>query len=166
MRAVPYVLKHIPDAKFIFVGSDCGMKPYLFEKIKQYKIHNHVEFIDHLSRQDLVNYYQQSKVCVVPSLWENHPYVILEAFACAKPVIASKVGGIPGILKDNLNGILVPAGSSLKLAQAIVTMLNNNELQLNSGINNRKFIEDNFSSSIVAEKILKIYNEVLNNGSL
>jgi glycosyltransferase involved in cell wall biosynthesis len=161
IRAVSYVLERIPQVKFIFIGDDCGMKPYLINKIAQLKIENSVEFLTRIPRDKLINYYQQSTLCVVPSLWENQPYVILEAMACGKPIIASNVGGISKIIKDKINGILVTPGSVLDLAKSIVKTLSDKELQKKIGSNARRYIEEKYVPIEVIKMTLEIYKKLL-----
>lgn len=165
LRAIPHVLEKIPQAKFIFIGNDCGMKPYLLNKVNQLGIWDSVEFIDQIPRDKLISYYQQSALCVVPSLWENHPYVILEAMACGKPVIATDIGGISEIIEDRVNGILVPPGSVLALKEAIVEALNDKRLQERLGKNARGYIEDRHAPEKVIQKTLNVYEELLNHVS-
>ena len=162
IRAIPYVLEKFPCAKFIFIGNDCGMKYYLLNKIREFDINSCVEFLDQIPRNKLVDYYLRSTICVVPSLWENQPYAILEAMACGKPVIASNVGGIPEIIKDKINGMLFHPGSFLNLSKTIVDVLGNRELQKQLGANARKYIEEKYLPINVAEGSLKIYEELLN----
>jgi glycosyltransferase involved in cell wall biosynthesis len=159
-KTIPFVLKNNPQVKFIFIGSDCGMKDYLKNKIEESGSKKSVEFIDQLNRDNLISYYQQSAICIFPSLWENHPYVILEAMACGRPVIASNVGGIPEIIKDRVNGILVPAGSTLGLTDAIIEVLTDKRLRETLGINARKFIEEQYPPEKVTQKTLNIYKEL------
>ena len=166
IRAIPYVLEKIPQAKFIFIGNDCGMKFYILNKVSQFRIQDSVEFIDQIPQDKLINYYQQSALCVVPSLWENHPYVILEAMASGKPVIASNVGGIPEIIEDKINGILVPPGSFLALGEAIVRVFNDKKLQERLGKNARRYIEDKHAPMKVIQETLKVYEELLNHASV
>jgi len=162
IRAIPQVLEKIPQAKFIFIGNDCGMKNYLLNKISEFGIKDSVEFIDQVPRENLISYYQQSALCVVPSLWENHPYVILEAMACGKPVIATDIGGIPEIIKDKISGILVPPGSVLSLADSIIELLNDKKMQETLGRNARKYIEDRYGLKEVMQSTLNIYKELKN----
>lgn len=164
IRAIPYVLEKIPQAKFIFIGSDCGMKSYILDKIKQYSIQDYVELVDKLPREELIGYYQNSALCVLPSLWENHPYAVLEAMACGRPVIAGNAGGIPEIIEDKFNGRLVAAGSSLDLAETIIDSLANQEATEKLGRNARRYMEEKYSPQAIAEINLKIYEELLEQG--
>lgn len=162
MRAIPRVLKKIPETKFLLIGSDCGMKRILQNMVEEYDCEKNVILLGEKGREDLKHYYQNTTLCVVPSLWENHPYVCLEAMACGKPVIASNVAGIPEIIKHELSGILVPAGSSIQLANAIIRVLEDKNLREYIGQNARKRIEEYYSPHYVAKQNLKIYEKLLN----
>jgi glycosyltransferase involved in cell wall biosynthesis len=161
IKAIPKVLKKIPEAKFIFIGNDCGMKGYLLNKIDEFGCRKNVIFVEQACRESLVEYYQKSSLCIVPSLWENAPYSCLEAMACARPVIASDAGGLSEIIEDSINGILIPPGSSLALAETIVKVLNDRRLQERLGNNARKYIEKKYAPSEVVQRTLEIYNTLL-----
>ncbi len=161
IRSIPLVLEQFPEAKFLFIGDDCGMKPYLLSKVNELKLNNNVFFINQIPRNRLVKYYQQSTICVIPSLWENHPYVILEAMACGKPVVATKVGGIPEIIQDKIDGILVPAGSPVALSEGIINLLKNKNLRETLGKNARRKMEDIYSPYEVARKTSTIYKTLM-----
>ncbi|MFH1778041.1 MAG: glycosyltransferase family 4 protein [Candidatus Omnitrophota bacterium] len=166
IRAIPGILKEVPQVKFIFVGDDCGMKAYLRDTVERFNVSDSVEFLDQMPRDKLIGYYQQSSVCVVPSLWENQPYVILEAMACGKPVIASDTGGISEIIKDKVNGLLVAPGSVIDLTEIIIKVLVDRQLQEKLGDNARKFIENTYSPITVVKSSLKIYERFVKNVSI
>lgn len=161
IRAVPLVLEKIPDATFLFLGSDCGVKDYVQKKSRELGIEHAVILMDQVPRDQMAEYYRQCQVCVVPSLWENHPYAILEAMACGRTVIASKIGGIPEIIQDGLNGMLVPAGSFVSLASAIENVLRDEALNERLSRNARHYIERNYDPQYVALKNLAIYKTLL-----
>ena len=157
MRAIPKVFKQAPAAKFIFIGGDCGMKSYLLKKIAEYQFGDRVILMEHVAREELVGLMQKSSVCVIPSLWENFPYTCLEAMSCAKAVVASCTGGIPEIIEHGKNGLLFPAGSSNALAEAIISILQDNTLRNKLADNARDAIESRFSPADIAEKTLLAY---------
>ena len=104
---------------------------------------------------------RRMKACyclVVPSLSEGLPRVILEAQALAKPVIASKVGGIPELITDGRNGFLFKVGDSNELAEKLRTLLNNKELAIEMGRRGRDLVGENFSN----EKYLENYIQMIN----
>lgn len=156
VKAIPYVLKKIPDVKFIFVGSDCGMKPYLLKKLTESNCLNNVIFQENIPREDIVNFYHKADVTVIPSLWENHPYVCLEAMACGNAVIAGNAGGLKEIVNDK-NGILVKPGSFKELADKIILVLENDALKANLGVSARRFMEDNYNPEKTLKETTDVY---------
>ncbi|MCK9167151.1 MAG: glycosyltransferase [Bacteroidales bacterium] len=108
---------------------------------------------------ELVQLLQQSAFLVLFSNYENMPVVINEAFACGKPVLATRVGGIPEIVKQD-RGILIDAGDEEALVRELVFMLDHPEYF--SSQQNREFADRNFSPAIVGHLFQQIYNQVLN----
>jgi len=83
-----------------------------------------VHFLGRVSHGKKLSLLKSVDIVVVPSLWENFPLVVLEAMACAKPVIASSVGGIPEIIDQaDSNGILIPPLNSKMLAKTVKKLL-------------------------------------------
>jgi glycosyltransferase involved in cell wall biosynthesis len=66
---------------------------------------------------------------VLPSAWENFPHTVVEALAVGCPVIATSVGGVPEVVRDGENGLLVAPGDSQALAQAIARLLSDEALR-------------------------------------
>jgi glycosyltransferase involved in cell wall biosynthesis len=161
IRSMAYVQQYLPETKLTFIGADCGMKGYLLNKASQLKYPENILFVDQLPRDKLIEYYQKSTICVIPSIWENYPYVCLEAMACEKPIIASDIGGIKDMIINGHNGILVPPGSSKSLGEAIVNLLKDRHLRKKLGVNARESIEQNYTSEKIVQKTLNIYRSLL-----
>jgi len=88
-----------------------------------------VKFLGYIPQEKLRDAYATSAAVVVPSIWQEPlGLVVLEALACGLPVIASKVGGIPEMIENGKNGLLVPEGDAAALAEAIDRLLGNREL--------------------------------------
>jgi len=98
---------------------------------------------------------------VVPSLAEPFGKVIIEAMACRKCVIASNVGGIPEIIRDGENGILVPPGDCKKLEQSILSIMRNDELRMRLAEAGYQTVKDRFSIEKVVEKTEDLYVELI-----
>ncbi len=73
-----------------------------------------------------------------------------------KPVVATNVGGIPEIMKENETGFLVEKGNSKELIEKLLLLINDKEKRKIMGEKGRKFIEENFSWNIIAKEFLKI----------
>jgi len=111
---------------------------------------------------EIIKYYQMASILVVPSLSESFGNVILESLACETPVIASNVGGIPEIITNYKNGILIPPNDAKKLAKVIEFLLNREELIRKLGEQGRRLVVEKFSVEVVAKKLLEVYNRLIN----
>jgi glycosyltransferase involved in cell wall biosynthesis len=100
-------------------------------------------------------------ISVLPSFFEGMGRVLLEAMAMKIPVVASNVGGIPDLVKDNKNGILVNPGDPSELAKAMKKLLTNSEMSISMGENGYQRATETFSAESMSEKILSVYKECL-----
>ncbi len=157
IRAFARVQQRFPLARLVCIGGECGMKAYLMRKQQELTDPDRVVFIDQVSREQLVSYYQRSSVCVIPSLWENYPYVCLEAMACAKPVVASAIGGLKTMIRDNETGLLVSPGSPQELAGALTRLLGDVLLQKRLGAAARVHLQEHFAPEKIARQALEVY---------
>jgi len=115
-----------------------------------------IEFKGNINNKDLPKEINKSRLFILPSLYEGCPKVLLEAMACGVPVIGTNVYGINEIIKHKENGYLCEI-SVKSIRNAIINVLNNNDLQLRMGENARKTILENFSLDKILEKEIKIY---------
>jgi glycosyltransferase involved in cell wall biosynthesis len=98
---------------------------------------------------------------VLPSLAENLPVAILEAFACGKPVIATRVGGVPDVLTNGVEGTLVDAGDAEALARALVDAWQHPAEWMRRGkAAHERFLEE-FACDAVAARVEAMYDECL-----
>jgi glycosyltransferase involved in cell wall biosynthesis len=163
-RTLPLVLKGCPDVRIRVLGSD-GMdengvswRARLLDALRP-EDSERISF-EHVSRQDLVECYRKATVCVVPSLWENFPYVVLEAMACGTPVVAARCGGLPELVQDGRTGILVGPDDPEGFADAICELLNDPEKSRRMGAEARRQAESVFSTTTVAHGMLEVYREL------
>ena len=100
--------------------------------------------------------YATSDVIVIPSRSEGLPNVLLEAMASGKPVVATRVGGIPEVLSDGVNGRLVPPDDPVRLGDAMAALLA--DRQLRHALGERACLDARrFSPQARAERILSVY---------
>jgi glycosyltransferase involved in cell wall biosynthesis len=96
-------------------------------------------------QQNVAEWLTAADINVLPSFYEGLPLTILEAMACGVPTVASNVGGIPDVIEDGVNGILVPAGDSHSLAAAISQLAGNWVLRTTMGEAARKSVSEQFT---------------------
>ena len=106
--------------------------PYL-KRITRNKL---IRFMGEFNHAEIFNIFKEIDILIAPSIWhENSPIVIQEALSSNTPVIASRIGGIPELLEDGINGLLFNAGDSKDLQQKIKYILNNPEVIARFGDN-------------------------------
>lgn len=98
--------------------------------------------------------YATADVVVMPSSWDE-PFgrIVIEAGAAGKPIIATNVGGVPEILGDGVNGLMVPRDDPIALASAMRTLLQDGELRVRLGREGRRLAERRFAASVVAGQL-------------
>lgn len=142
LEAINEIVKEGYKVRLKLVGEG-ACKEKIIEYTHLNNIQNEVEFLGLLNEVYSVLY--ESHILVLPSLSEGLPNAIMEAMATELPIIASKVGGIPELIIEKENGILVNPASSKELKEAIITFYNNPEILREFGRNSKKIIEEKFS---------------------
>ena len=107
-------------------------------------------------RNDAMNIMANSEIIIMPSRTEGLPISLLEAMLLAKPVIASKVGGIPHVINHGADGILVPSENEIELSAAIFNLLQNEHLLRSIGICARKKIIKEYDIMDRVAKLVQI----------
>jgi glycosyltransferase involved in cell wall biosynthesis len=120
-----------------------------------------VEFAGYRSGDELKRIIAESQFVVLPSRWyENLPYTVMEAFASSKAVVASRIGGIPEMVDDGVNGLLSPAGDSGALAVSLRRMLGDRRAREEMGRRGREKAERHYGREKHYGEIERIYREV------
>lgn len=120
-----------------------------------------IEYLGKLKPDDLVNQLCNSNFYIHPSYLENSPNSICEAMAIGMPVIATKVGGVSSLIKDDIEGIMVQEGEPYALAGAILDLVKNYEKAKELGKNARaKAFKRHFPKDIL-ENLLTIYETII-----
>ena len=159
IKAMPKILKNVQDTKLVFVGNGV-MRNELKKLTERLGIVKHIKFVGFVDKSEKVLYYKSADVFVHPSMYEIFGIVNLEAMACGVPIVASKVGGVPDVVKDGENGLLVPPKDSEALADAIIYLLENEDVRDKMGKNGWEKVGD-YSWKRIAEETEKVYQEVI-----
>jgi glycosyltransferase involved in cell wall biosynthesis len=93
---------------------------------------------------------------------EGIPRFLIEAASCGRPIVTTDIPGCRELVKNGVNGLLVPPQDSISLAHALGIFIKNKSLRKEMGIRGRKIVEDKFSEKIVIEDTLNTYDELLN----
>ena len=112
-------------------------------------------------RRDLQRFFKAMDLMVLPSLTEGLPNVVLEAFAWAKPVVATKVGGVPEVIQHGVNGFLVPPERPDLLANSICRYLDNPDMMKSMGETGWRIVKSDFNLESQTQKLETIYRKVL-----
>ncbi len=112
-----------------------------------------IEIAPWLKFDEVERFYEGADICVVPSLWQE-PFGItaLEGMACAMPVIASKIGGLQGIVKDGETGYLIEPGNVKELCKKLTMLVKDEALRRKMGDAGLKRVKENYSWDAVMKK--------------
>lgn len=154
------VLNAVPDAHFLIVG-DGSQRAYLEGMAKALGVEKNITFTG--LAQDAARFIAIMDLFVLPSLNEGMGRVLVEAGAMAKPVVATRVSGIPELVGHRLTGILVEPANTDELAGGIIELLLDPDKAKWMGENARLRMTDNFSADIMVDKIERLYKELLAN---
>jgi glycosyltransferase involved in cell wall biosynthesis len=120
-----------------------------------------VRIIPYLDQNRLPDYYNLFDLLVLPSLRDGLPNTLLEGMACGRAVIAGQVGGIPDVISNHENGVLVPPGEVEALAEAMLRLLQNGELRAALGQAARQTVLEKFTLERELEQNLQLYENLL-----
>jgi len=161
LRSLRIAVEDAPDLALVVVG-DGDLRDDYSRIAQRLDLERNVIFAGDVPDDVLPQYYALADVLMLPSMdmSEGFGLTILEANATGKPVIASRVGGIPSVIQDGYNGLLVPPNDPEALARAILSMRNEAAKAIRMGRHGRLFAQDH-DWELVAVQTEKIYEDVL-----
>jgi len=133
VKAVPSILKRYENFYLLFVGR--GDPNELRALARSLGVEGHIGFLG--ERTDIPRILRSVDIIIHPSRLEGVPIALLEAMACGKPVVATRVGGIPEIIEDGVNGFLVDPDDSDALASKVISLLSDRNKAQEISKNNR-----------------------------
>jgi glycosyltransferase involved in cell wall biosynthesis len=119
-------------------------------------------FIGFKNQKDVAELIKTSIALLIPSITEGFGRVIIEAFACSRSVIGSKVGGIPELIEADKTGLLVEPGNTEDLADKLIFALENPEDMKKMGEKGKEFVVNNFSTQKYVDNYYSMISNVLN----
>jgi len=159
VEALALARDSLPELHWLQIG-DGPDRQAVMEKAKAMGQESHVTFAGR--RADISDLLEAMDVWVMSSIREGLPVALLEAMAAGKPIAATRVGGIPDAVEDEVSALLVPENDPRALADIILRLVGNRELAGRLGVAARERAVAHYGIDAVAEKIEKIYREGLN----
>lgn len=155
IEAITLIKKQLIDrnARFYFVGYGYEEK-HIKNLINKLKLEDLIIFKGKLIGDDLIKEYVTSDLFILPSLSEGFPLTVLEAWACRLPVLATSVGDLPNIIKEDYNGWLVNPGNAKELSEKLKYILNLDRKDLiKIGKNGYNLVRKKYNWNKIIEKI-------------
>jgi len=149
------------ENQIAYVGRDSHEKGIDILKEAELEINGNVVYCTDRSWEEAMQIIKSSSIVVVPSRMESLPTTVKEAFYLNVPVIATNVGGIPELIKNNETGIIVPPDNPSKLAQAINELLSDREKSEKLATNGNTFVKNNMTWDVILPKYIQFYEDLL-----
>jgi len=168
IKAIKIVKEKFPDVMLVLAGTkniidwiDTQQRDiaYMVNLVEYFELRDNV-LIDTYRLQEIPLLYAASQIAIYPSSsCEPFGLTMLEALASARPMIVSRTGGMPEIIRDGVNGFLIPVKDFEELASRIIQLLIDDRLRERLGTTGRAIVEQQFTKRILAENILRLYRK-------
>lgn len=167
IEALAKILSADANITVDIVGKDCFQAPGntsyadYFKKIVPAELRERVKFHGFINDQKLKTLYADCDVFIAPSRYESFGLIFLEAMAYGKPVIGTKTGGIPEIINEGQNGLLIDVNSPEQIVHAVLKLFSDNYLREKIGIRAYKDVRHKFSLEDMVKKSTEIYQKAI-----
>lgn len=158
LQAARILIRRGTNVKVLIVGEG-SIRQDLLAQTHELGISDNVVFLGH--REDTDELLQALDVFVLPSLSEGIPMALLEAMAACRAIVASRVGGVPEIVEDGVEGFLVEPMDVNGLAERCRQLIESPEFARKMGEQGRKRVERDFSATAMADRVALVYKELL-----
>ncbi|MCP4189074.1 MAG: glycosyltransferase family 4 protein [Planctomycetaceae bacterium] len=143
----------------LLIAGDGDEKSSLARLIQELQLDSHVKLLGHVANPKA--FFQKLDMFVLSSLREGLPNVLLEAMAMSVPVVATRIAGVPKLISHGENGLLVAPDSAEALESAMLDLVQEPALRARLGVSGRRTVEEDFNFATRIEKVVEIYNELL-----
>lgn len=155
IKAFKIIHDNEPNTILKLIGTG-ELKEDIMKQTEELSLTDEVEFLG--VQSNVYGYLNETDIFILPSLWEGMPMTLIEAMGTGLPIVASKVGGIVDMIKNNETGVLIDTNHQ-NIAAAVLKLIRNEKLRRKLG-KNAKIAADKFSSVTMAEKYSGIYNKL------
>lgn len=166
IKAVEIVYSRHPEIE-LQIGGDGPLLNQLQELATKSSLKSVISFPGRIPWNQTINFLRGADIFVLPSIKDSKgnvdglPNVMLEAMACGCSIVASDISGVPLVVQNNVNGVLVPPGDEHALASAIIQLIERPELRYQLGENARKTIVETLDWRIIGAKIQNILSNAI-----
>jgi glycosyltransferase involved in cell wall biosynthesis len=163
--AARHIRAQKPNVRFVLVGTPDDQNPESvpFEQLSKWNEEGVIEWWGRMDNMPAV--YRQSSIVCFPSYREGLPKSLLEAASCGLPIVTYDVPGCREVVKDQVNGFLVPLWDSQRMIKALMELLDNPDLCAQMGKAGREMVLNEFSQELVADQTMKVWDELLGSRS-
>ncbi|MHA1250025.1 MAG: glycosyltransferase family 4 protein [Candidatus Helarchaeota archaeon] len=161
IKSFKIVNKEIRDTHLIIAGTGYLLNT-LRNLVKKINLEKKITFTGFLNKEKLVQFYKLSSIFCLPSYYEITPIVLLEAMASNLPIIASNIGGIPELIENEKDGILIPPNDIKSLSSNIIRLLKDRTLYKKLSNNAYNKIKGKFYYKNMVFRTIKLYQKLIN----
>lgn len=158
IRAARKLMRDHGNVKFLFVG-DGWYRPKLEEMVRRNGLEGSIVFTGY--REDIADVMASFDIVILTSLWEGLPQVLVQAAAVGKPIVAFDVEGAKEVVKEGVNGFIVPSKDVDALVEKLDYLLRDPERAKSMGAQGRQIITDQWSISTMQHKTRCLYDELV-----
>ena len=161
IQAMRQVIQKLPNVKLLIIGEG-ELQTDIARLCQELKIEDCVKFIGEINSRNMPEAINSLDVVVLPSLSENMPLVMLEAMACGKVFVGTRVGAIPEVIENYVDGIIVEPKDVDALSDAIISVLSDKTLKEKIERNARRKAEG-YSWDVTVSKLEKMFRGMIAN---
>ena len=158
IEAEPYISRRIPNLRIIIAGQGEDFSKY--EKMMVHK-EKFIVYNNYISNKMVAELFQKASIVVLPYVDGSQSGVVPLAYAFKKPVVVTNVGSIPEAVDDGRTGYIVPPRDSVRLADAIIKLLENENLRKRFGENAYQMTKNELSWEDIAMKTIQVYSKLV-----
>ena len=152
IRAIPQLMNSVPDVRLVLVGNGDDL-PRLKDLMAELSLGASVRFYDRLSREQLAACYAHADVFALPSTGEGFGLVFLEAMAFGVPVVGAAAGGVTDIIKDGVNGRLVPGKDLATLVGKLGQLLRDGAMRATLGKKGAEIVREKYQFQVFEGRV-------------
>jgi glycosyltransferase involved in cell wall biosynthesis/SAM-dependent methyltransferase len=167
IEAAPAILKKYPSTKFVVIGEG-DARSDLEERVQHLGIKDSFRFPGWVDYAALIHYYNYSDIFILPSIrdqdgnLDDQSVSVIEAMSCGKPIVTTDFPGYKLVVRDGVNGYLVPEKNSRAISKSIIALLKSPILRRKMGQASRKLVQTNFSWPKIGEQYTKLFSQYVN----